>query len=295
MEQKTMKTTASRNLSGYVRSFDYADVLRLTGLSREAAIPQARAALQSSGVNQLLAKEGIAVITGLEELDSGLWPGVFVNVCRALGPLLPQSVTNPQQLVREVIYREGGLDNRSVRYSDSRSGGGYHSDGVPVPGVLPGLLGLLCIRQALTGGELVFIESAKLIAIAVKRMPELISVLSAPFHFDQRREDDPRATVVRQIIETSTDGTRPLGLVYLREYVESGHAVDGVRPLSPDEIRAMNVLDAVMDDESLHIEGRLAPGQIVISDNRRYLHGRHAFRDAQGTTEGRLLLRCWIR
>jgi alpha-ketoglutarate-dependent taurine dioxygenase len=122
-------------------------------------------------------------------------------------------------------------------------------------------------------------------------MPRLPIVLSRDFHFDQRRKDDP-AAVIRRIVERTGGKDQ---LVYLRDYIESGHSMAGVRPLASEEIQAMDILDEVLEDEALHIEGRLSPGQIAISDNRRYLHGRHEFREEAGEEGGRFMLRCWIR
>lgn len=252
---------------------------------------QVREMLRAAGVPQRLRGDGLVVLSGLDVLPEERWSSVFVAICAALGRLLPQGATDGGQTVREVRYRRGSLHERTVRYSDSRSGGSYHSDGVPVPGPLPDVLALLCVRQATLGGELVFVDSASALDVATRKMPRLPTVLGREFHFDQRREDDPTATVVRRIVERGDDQHQ---LVYLRDYVESGHRIAGVRPLAPDEIEAMDVLDEVLADEALHVEGRLAPGQIAINDNHRYVHGRHEFPDDVGEQGGRLMLRCWI-
>lgn len=283
----------SGDLFRFSRSLDPADIRHVAGLSGGKQIQQTRLALDSCGATELLASEGIVVVTGLVELEPQQWPDMFLQICQAWGPLLPQSASDPTQVVREVRYRATDLGSRTTRYSDSRSGGSYHTDGVPVPGSLPDLLALLCVRPAAAGGELVFIDSARVLALACARMPALVDILSVPFHFDQRRADEPGATVARCIVETAADGA-PERLVYLREYVESGHANNRVRPLTPNEIEAMDVIDAVLDDESLHLEGVLAPGQIAVSDNRRYLHGRHHFSDPPDGGDPRLMLRCWI-
>jgi len=290
-----MNMPAGGDLAQHLCSVDPMDMRHAVRLSGEAQVRYLRTALDSCGFREHLAREGLAVLGGLEGLDSNDWPIMFVQVCRVLGFLLPQSVSDPGCVVKEVTYRGGGLGERTIRYSDSRSGGSFHTDGVPVPGPLPDLLGLLCVRQSLTGGELVYIESARVLGLAIRRMPELVRILSVPFCFDQRRKDDQRAVVLRKIIETSECPGVPQRLVYLRDYVESGHAIDGIRPLAQSEIEAMNVLDTVMNDERLHIEGRLSPGQVAVSDNSRYLHGRHSFTDASGPDRGRLMMRCWIR
>lgn len=273
-------------------------VLEPSALVRAAELPAAtrRKALQEvlrdARVHERLRADGLVVLSGLDALSSKSWPQLLVGVCGVLGLLLPQSMTDAKQVVREIRYRGAGLDNRTVRYSDSRSGGSYHSDGVLIPGPVPDLLGLLCVRPAARGGELVFVDSSAALDAATRRMPRLPIVLRGEFHFDQRRDDDPAATVIRRIVERAGGRAQ---LVYLRDYIESGHSMAGVRPLAPEEIKAMDLLDEVLDDEAMHIEGRLSPGQIAISDNHRYVHGRHEFSDDTDDEGGRFMLRCWVR
>jgi alpha-ketoglutarate-dependent taurine dioxygenase len=243
-------------------------------------------------VDERLRADGLVVLSGLDALSLENWPRLFVAICGVLGTLLPQSMTDAGQVVREIRYRGGGLDERTIRYSDSRSGGSYHSDGVPMPGPLPDLLALLCVRPAARGGEVVFVDSSTALDAATRRMPRLPIILRRDFHFDQRRKDDPAATVIRRIVEWTGGKNR---LVYLRDYIESGHSMAGVRPLASEEIQAMDILDEVLEDEALHIEGKLSPGQIAISDNHRYVHGRHEFREEANGEGGRLMLRCWVR
>ncbi|WP_194892130.1 TauD/TfdA family dioxygenase [Catenulispora pinisilvae] len=270
-----------------------ADALRgVAALTAETCGDQVQRMLADAQVAERLRTDGLVVLSGLDALPSPDWSWVFVAICGALGKLQPQGAKDSGQVVREVRYRRGSLQERTVRYSDSRSGGSYHSDGVPVPGPLPDVLALLCVRPAPRGGELVFVDSTSALEAATHRMPGLPAALSRDFHFDQRREDDPTATAVRRIVERHEGEDR---LVYLRDYVESGHRIAGVRPLAADEIEAMDVLDEVLADEALHIEGRLAPGQIAINDNHRFVHGRHEFPDEQDEQGGRLMLRCWIR
>lgn len=248
--------------------------------------------LRDARVDERLRADGLVLLSGLDALPLENWRQLLVAVCDALGQLVPQSMTDAGQVVREIRYRGGGLDSRTNRYSDSNSGGSYHSDGVPMPGPLPDLLALLCVRPAARGGELVFVDSSAALGAATRRLPRLPEILHREFHFDQRRQDDPAATVIRRVVQRTPDREE---LVYLRDYIESAHSMAGIRPLASEEILAMDILDDVLEDETLHIEGRLSPGQIAISDNHRYLHGRHEFRDSANGDSGRLMLRCWVR
>jgi len=265
---------------------------RVAAWPTAAIVTQMQEVLRDVRLDERLRSDGLAVLSGLDALASEEWPRLFIAVCGALGALLPQSMTDDGQIVREIRYRGGGLDERTVRYSDSRSGGSYHSDGVPMPGAVPDLIALLCVQPAARGGELVFVDSSAALRAATLKMPRLVRVLGRDFHFDQRRKDDPTATVMRRIVERVGGRNQ---LVYLRDYIQSGHQIPGVRPLASEEVQAMDILDEVLEDEALHIEGRLSPGQIAISDNHRYVHGRHEFHDQASGLAGRLMLRCWVR
>lgn len=280
------------NLATFEAGLEPSALRRACALPGTAGQEGLRQVLRSSQVDERLHAHGLVLLSGLDAVPLDNWQRLLLGICGILGILLPQSMTDAGQFVREIRYRGGGLDVRTTRYSDSRSGGSYHSDGVPMPGPLPDLLALLCVRPASGGGELVFVDSSAALDAATRRMPQLPTVLGREFHFDQRREDDPTATVIRRIVQSAGDRDQ---LVYLRDYIESGHSIAGVRPLASDEVQAMNLLDEVLEDEALHIEGRLSPGQIAISDNHRYVHGRHEFRDDPDGEAGRLMLRCWVR
>ena len=287
-----MTHPSATNLSGFETFLEPSALRHAAALSATARLEGLQAVLHDARVDERLRTDGLVALSGLDALPSENWAPLFVAVCSLLGHLLPQSMTDAGQVVREIRYRGGGLDKRTIRYSDSRAGGSYHNDGVPIPGPLPDLMGLLCVRQAASGGEVVFVDSSAALGAATRRMPRLSTVLGREFHFDQRRNDDPIATVTRRIVERVGEKDQ---LVYLRDYIESGHSMAGVRPLTFEEIQAMDVLDEVLEDEALHIEGRLSPGQIAVSDNRRYLHGRHEFREEADKEGGRLMLRCWVR
>lgn len=287
-----MSHSSATTLTRLETALEPSELRRVAALPAAARLNSLKAILRDAQVNERLRADGLVVLSGLDALHLDDWFPLFVAVCGVLGTLLPQSMTDTGQIVREIRHRGGGLDERTIRYSDSRTGGSYHTDGVPMPGPLPDLLALLCVRPATRGGELVFINSSAALDAATLRMPRLPAVLSRDFHFDQRRRDDPSATVIRRIVERTDSANH---LVYLRNYIESGHSMAGVRPLTSEEIRAMDILDEILENEEMHIEGRLSPGQIAISDNHRYIHGRHEFDEDASEDGGRLMLRCWVR
>jgi alpha-ketoglutarate-dependent taurine dioxygenase len=235
---------------------------------------------------------GVLIFDGLAALPQQMWQVLFWRLCNLIGRPMPQS-TSSGTLVREVSFRGGSMQDRTVRYSDSRDGGSFHNDGVPVDGQIPDYVALLCVRQALTGGALVFIDCRTILERLRALAPVAEHILARQFCFDQRRTDKPGAVVRRPILSVQRDGS--VEITYLRDYVESAHAQPAVPNLSADELLALDWLDKIADDEQLHVEGELSPGDIAVSANRRLLHGRHEFVDHPNAEEQRLMLRAWLR
>jgi alpha-ketoglutarate-dependent taurine dioxygenase len=253
--------------------------------------PPATACVRAACRKLVDQEPGVLIFEGLAASAVHAWPLALRRLCRILGTKAAQ---DPQGMVtmREVRDRGGSLDDRQVRYSDTRAGGGFHTDGVLVPGTIPEYVALLCVRQAATGGELVFIDARSVLDRLRRASADAEGILRGPFCFDQRRADDPEAVVSRPVFSLGKDGS--VEIAYLRSYIDSAHGMPWVRDLSPRETAALDLLDSVVEDEEFHVEGRLEPGDIAIMNNRRLLHGRHTFEDQGGAQKARLMLRVWL-
>jgi alpha-ketoglutarate-dependent taurine dioxygenase len=211
------------------------------------------------------------------------------TLSQALGTLLPQDGAG--QTVRTVRYRGVAIgEGATGRYSDSREGGQLHTDGPHRVGQPPDLFALLCVRQSTLGGALVLVEAGRVVAALD---PDTVEVLRRSFLFDQREEG--AEPVPRRVLRASEDGHWQF--TYLRQYIEAGHHHHNAPALTLIERAALDQLDAVLDrlaeQDDGHRRIRLQPGQMVIVDNRRLLHGRTAFADGRAD-HGRLVLRTWI-
>jgi alpha-ketoglutarate-dependent taurine dioxygenase len=236
---------------------------------------------------------GFAVVDGLSSLPQSSWARAIELLSRAVGDLLVQDAEGT--LVRNVRDRGTRIgEGATSRYSDSRYGGSYHTDGAELPMPPPDSFALMCVRKAMTGGGLRLLHAAAVFERVEERSREAAACLLLPFHFDRRgaRGPDGSPTVEKPIF-FDVDGE--LGVTYLREYVLAGHLHPGVAPLSDAQRRALAILDEVMEDESLIVEGSLEPGQVFLGDNTRLLHGRTEFVDPPTPAEARLLYRTWIR
>ncbi|MDQ2846412.1 MAG: TauD/TfdA family dioxygenase [Actinomycetota bacterium] len=237
---------------------------------------------------QLAGRPGYFVLSGLGQLSEPESRAFVLSVAGMLGDLMPQDFQH--ELVREVADRGSGLaSGPSVRYSETRQGGSLHSDGCHHPQV-PDLFTLHCIRQARSGGSLLLVHVDDLIE-ELSTEPDVLDALRQQVHFDCRagHADGVAQTVRRPVLDTSEGTAR---IYYMRDYIDSAHRRAEVPPLSAEQVKAFDVLDALLDGPSLQRERRLRPGEMIVVNNRSVLHGRTAFPAETGP--GRLLLRTWI-
>jgi alpha-ketoglutarate-dependent taurine dioxygenase len=237
---------------------------------------------------------GYFILSGTDHLTEDAARRFLLASSAALGDLLPHDFDG--EVVREVRYRGVRLeDGVTPRYSDTKQGGNPHTDGMHRPGPVPTMFALYCVRQSSVGGAMILSHADDVVRALRDELggdEEVLHVLREPFHFDTRDDTPGRPmTVPRPILEF--DGDRPL-LCYLRGYLDSGHRRSGVDPLTPAQVRALDMLDAVLDRADLQTRVRLAPGQLVVVNNRTVVHARTPFEDEPGSTRGRLLLRTWI-
>ncbi|MFD7081292.1 TauD/TfdA family dioxygenase [Streptomyces sp. NPDC059918] len=256
------------------------------------------------------ARPGYFVLSGLDHLDEEQARRFTLAVSRLTGDLLPQDGAGA--LLRDVRDRGVRLgEGATGRYSDSRQGGSLHTDAAHRPGRIPDIFTLFCVRQAASGGALVTVHVSDLLEI-LRGHPDQLAALRLPVHFDTR-DDTPGVplTTERPVLESRGGRER---MYYLRDYIEIGHRHPHVPPLTPEQVKALDLLDSLLERRDLQTHGRLAPGEMIFIDNRSIVHGRTAF-DEGGPTgggpvdggpvdggptggrpgdRGRLMLRTWI-
>ena len=148
------------------------------------------------------------------------------------------------------------------------------------------LVGLLCIRQARTGGESRISSSVTVYNEILQRRPDLSARLFEPFFLDLRNEQADGAAAFAQVTPCAFDGTG-LRTFYISDYFRSVERLGVALPA--DHLELMDLYEEVAADPSIGLNFRLQPGDIQILNNHVTLHARTAFEDGPGA--GRLLLR----
>ncbi len=160
----------------------------------------------------------------------------------------------------------------------------FHCDGSDA-------LFFLCLQDARSGGLSRIVSVGQAFNTLLARDPDLAQVLQIDFHFDARGELGPDRPF--QAAPILADHAGRLSILYKRGYIELAQTLPGAPPLTPIQHRALDALDAVLNDP-VHVHTfRMRPGDIQIASNYSVLHSRTTFEEHPESEHKRHMLRIW--
>jgi alpha-ketoglutarate-dependent taurine dioxygenase len=179
-----------------------------------------------------------------------------------------------------------------ARFSVTSYESSFHTDNSFGDDVLD-YVGLHCLNPARSGGVSQVVSGFAVHDCLRREFPDALEVLARPYHVDRRGGVRPgEAPTARFPILEETG--RGLLFRYLRYWIHAGHEKAGV-PLTPEQARALDVLDGVLARPELRAEFNLRPGDMFFVNNRWILHNRTAFEDHPEPARRRHLVRLWLR
>ena len=261
--------------------------LGIPGLTRERfPLPRLGARLVRA-LDLLENGPGLVLIRGLPverhtRADAAL---MYWGIGTHLGPAFAQNMQG--DLLGHV--RDLGADTRDghTRGYQTRAHLAFHNDSTDI-------VGLLCLNEARSGGLSRVVSAVAIHNELVATRPDLARTLYSPFHVDRRGEQppgEPPAFVTPFFVR---HGGR-LFTKYNRRYVETAQRFDGVPPLTPLQIEALDAMDRLAADPRLCVEMALERGDMQFVCNHALLHSRTAYEDAREPEHKRHLLRLWLR
>ena len=163
---------------------------------------------------------------------------------------------------------------------------GPHTDN-PYRTPVPGLQLLHCLQNETSGGFSTLVDSLAVAAQLMREDPEGFALLSeVPVRFEYR-DADTQLVSVKPMIEVDAAGEMT-GVHY-------SPRLDDIPLMSDTDTRryhrARKRLGLLFEDPAFELRFKLDPGQLMIFDNNRVLHGRTAFDPAEGH---RQLQGCYI-
>jgi hypothetical protein len=201
----------------------------------------------------------------------------------------------PQNLQGDRVYlvQDGGRSIAEARGSKTNSELIFHADGASgYVGSRIDVLGLLCLRKAVSGGESLVISSHTAYNQLLETRPDLVEVLYGPFSFDRSRETGTGEDPV-SIGEVFADTENGVDVRYNRAYIELGH-IRADRPLTDRQREALDAFDGILNDPANSVEFTLDAGDVFFASDHATMHNRRAFVDATEVAARRCLVRLWL-
>ena len=209
---------------------------------------------------------------------------MYVGFCRHLGTTMSQSSGGDH--IGDVRNLNVDVNSPRGRAYTSNQRLTFHSDQADV-------VGLLVLRTAKSGG-LSKLASALAIRNEIARTrPDLLDVLHQPFCWSwQEQQPIGEPGWYRQPIYTERESR--FSCYYIRTHINSAQRYAEVPRLTPQQIAAMDAVDALAASEEFHFSTMFEPGDLQFLDNHVILHSRTAFEDHEEPEQHRHLLRIWL-
>ena len=162
----------------------------------------------------------------------------------------------------------------------------FHTDSADV-------VGLFVLRTAMQGGQSKVVSSVSAHNEIARLRPDLLEVLYRPFYWSWNQQEPAGAPpYYQQPIFTLHEGK--FSCRYIRGHINNAQRFPEVPRLTAEQIAALDLLDQVTNDESLHVAYDFRPGDVQLLNNHICLHARSAFEDYPEHDRRRHLLRMWL-
>lgn len=236
--------------------------------------------------HKLLKGNGVEVIRGLAISNYSLEEAacIFCGIGAHLGSARSQNAQGHiLGHVRDLGLNSTDPNTRIYQTSERQS---FHTDSADV-------VGLLCWRDAKSGGESLLVSALSIYNQMLKLRPDLLLLLFEPIATDRRGEiPDGGKPYVEIPVFNWYEGY--LSVFYQRQYIESAQRFDGVPELSDKHIEALDLFDSLANNSELHFRMQLQPGDMQFVYNHSQLHDRTGFEDWPDVNDRRHMLRLWL-
>ncbi|MEM6662864.1 MAG: TauD/TfdA family dioxygenase, partial [Pseudomonadota bacterium] len=229
---------------------------------------------------------GFRLIRGLpvERYDMDTIAVMYCGIGSYLGSARSQNAAG--HILGHVKDVGGDLNDPKVRIYQTTRRQTFHTDSTD-------LVALLCLKEAMHGGDSLLCSTVTLYNEMRSRHPDLAPLLFETVPTDRRGEVPDGMKPWFEIPVLNWHEGYLTGL-YQRQYIDSAARHDEAPRLSADHVKALDAWDALTNDPDLHLKMRLAPGDMQFVYNHHMLHDRTGFEDWPDPAERRHLLRLWL-
>jgi hypothetical protein len=154
------------------------------------------------------------------------------------------------------------------------------------------IVGLMCVRQARTGGYSQYASGLAIHNEILATRPELMPILCRGFPYHRRGEEGTaQAPVTPYDIPVFSNRAGKVSVFMVREIINAAFR-ELQRAFTPEEIDAIDTFRATA--QRLQFETRLEAGEATFLNNYTVMHARSEFEDWEAVDRKRLMLRLWL-
>jgi hypothetical protein len=181
-------------------------------------------------------------------------------------------------------------------------GGSKHNLGLPIHNDGCDVVGFLCRRTPLSGGETILVSAAAIHNELLAKHPDALALLYQPLHNawqdymfpDGRNAEGTGLPRTWDAPVFSVAGGR-LCARYSRFYIDRAQPFAGVPKLSPAQIDALDRLDRYLGDaQRWQYRRYFEPGDLLLLNNHVVFHSRTRFVNGNELASRRQLIRAWL-
>ena len=196
----------------------------------------------------------------------------------------PKSNNPEGDMIGHVVNTGGNYDNPNQRGYQTNVEMDYHCDQSDV-------VGLLCIRPAMTGGLSKVVSSRAVHTALRARRPDLEAVLSHPFCWTKHAETNSGEKPFYESPVFNFAG-ETLSTSFGPKHMIKGHMLEAAPDMTALQAEAIDVMSELAHD--MHLSMDLQRGDIQLVNNYKILHTRTGFEDWPEPERRRTLWRLWL-
>ena len=268
-----------------------------TAVSNTAALPLVALSRDNFELPQLAPKlaslqteleEGCGAILikgcDIERFSADASQRMFYGLTTHLGTAVSQSSGGDIVFnVRDEGYKTADAKTRGPNTSKRLS---FHTDRCDV-------IAFLCLQQAITGGENQIVSSVAVYNQILSERPDLLQILTQPFYYKRHNVDAGNADAYcQQPIFSFCEGR--FASAFLRVLIDRAYADRNTPEMTAPQKEALDFVEEVCERQTMHVEFRQEPGDILLLNNWITYHRRSAFQDHRDIARRRHLLRIWL-
>lgn len=234
--------------------------------------------------HELLQGRGIALLRGVpvDAMSERQCALAFWGIGSFLGQGVSQSSSG--DLIGFV--RDRGDGKRENRGYQSRAALRFHVD-------LADLVGLLCVRRGMSGGESLAASSLTIYNEMLELHPEYLDALAAGFHWSRNGEEGPGEAAYSAVVPVFTQAGGMVSCRFNASMMQRGMASAG-QQLTRLQEEALDFVEATARRRDICHATYMEPGDIQFLNNYTTLHCRTEFENWPDPARDRLMLRLWL-